>query len=355
MTSKFIIEKCDEFIAINNPNGDSLVFYSVEPGYDSCSSLDFTLLTPSNYKINFYPMVKDQSQYFFVSIIDDTKIIFKAKINFQMIVDEIPKPYINELTDGFLNSITINEIHDSSGIKKYGGKVIFKGFFLLNNIKYSSNFGFEYIIKPEIGSTYLIKMDELLIELQTSQTNDLGIFNIVNKKLNDSNLNVFIEVQTNKLGLDLSEMYCMINSNKYYPNGYPQKYRGKCVGFIQQNTEIKPTYYSFKPNLQKVLKLEGNVLYDQTKNINNKYNTNLNDCEFYSSILVYSTLRYIFAGLSNNSIFSIKWLYSNNYYRFLKNLENSEFSEAVTLFTEPQKNFDFTTYNKYYKKCKCKK
>ena len=36
--------------------------------------------------------------------------------------------------------------------------------------------------------------------------------------------------------------------------------------------------------------------------------------------IVISLKRYMLAGLSNNSVFSCKWLYSNNYNKFLRNL-----------------------------------
>ena len=212
---------------------------------------------------------------------------------------------------------------------------------------------------------YLVENLKLTINLKGNnsiQTNpnstNSSLLNSINNKLKDNNLNVFMEFQTDKKGLNLGEMYCQIDSDKKYPNGYPQKYIGTCVGYkIPKNTAIKNTFYSFKPNLQKVLKLSGKVLYEQTKNINNKYNTGLNDCQFYYNILSYSTLRYMCGGLSNCSVFSTKWLCSNNYDKFLINLENSEFSEAVSLFTEPQPefDFDFSNYKKYYRKCKCRK
>lgn len=59
----------------------------------------------------------------------------------------------------------------------------------------------------------------------------------------------------------------------------------------------------------------------------------------------------MFAGLSNNSVFSCTWLCANNYKKFLRNLENSEFSAAVPLFTEPQPGFDFSNYNQYFRSC----
>lgn len=230
---------------------------------------------------------------------------------------------------------------------------------IINKVSYKFKFTYECIISPNVSQFYFnFRNIKLLIDTQGSSnpitTNGTTLLNIINKKLLDSEVNVFIQVQTDMLGLELGEMYCRLDADEIYPNSYPQEHIGECVGYkIPTDSKIKNTFYSFKPNLKKVLKLEGNVLYQQTKNINDEYDTGLNDCEFYLNILVYSTLRYIFAGLSNNSVFSIKWLYSNNYEKFLRNLEESEFSAAVALFTEPQDEFDFSNYNIYYRKCNC--
>jgi len=46
----------------------------------------------------------------------------------------------------------------------------------------------------------------------------------INKKLIDNNVTVFIDTQTDKLGLNLGEMYCRLISDRFFPNGYSQKY-----------------------------------------------------------------------------------------------------------------------------------
>ena len=156
-------------------------------------------------------------------------------------------------------------------------------------------------------------------------------------------------------------MFSNLTSDHSYPNGFPKKLIGYCKNLPTTNTTGIDTFYSFKPKLSKVLKLEGENLLDQTNKINKKYNNiSIKDykknCIFFDSILAYTTLRYMLAGLSNGSIFSCKWLYSNNYNKFLRNLENpenSDFSDFVKLFKEPnpQLGFDFTDYNKYFRSC----
>lgn len=237
---------------------------------------------------------------------------------------------------------------------------------IIDKFSYDCEFSYQCLINPnaEYKFSYNATNLKLKVNLQSnnnldeSTPNNSSLLKSINKKLRENNVILNINFKTDEFGLNLGEMFCRLDSNKIFPNGYPKKYIGRCVDYqIPTNSKIKTTLYSFKPNIQKVLKLSGNVLYQQTKNINDKYETGLNDCQFYYNILGYSTLRYIFAGLSNNSVFSLKWLCSNNYQKFLINLGNSEFSEAVPLFTEPQPefDFDFSNYNRYYRKCKCQK
>ena len=239
--------------------------------------------------------------------------------------------------------------------------ITIKNNILIDKNTYAAVFSYECLISPELSTNqnFNVRNIKLVISLQGNQnppTNTTNLIQSINKKLADDNVSVYIETQTDKLGLNLGEMYCSLTSDHFFPNGYPQKYIGTCIGYKAQVNEIKNTFYSFKPNLRKVLKCHGDTLFEQTKNINNKYNANLTDCQFYYNILAYSTLRYIFAGLSNNSVFSLRWLCSSNYEQFLINLANSEFSAAVPLFTKPQPEygFDFSNYNRYYRSCNCK-
>lgn len=179
--------------------------------------------------------------------------------------------------------------------------------------------------------------------------------NVINENLNivfnnkkDINLKVELFCQTDNFVLNLSELGGIVTANKSYPNGYPKKLIGKCKNVT--NIEIQ-TFYSYKPSLYKILKGEGNTLFAQIKDINSIYNTGLTDCEFYALILAYCSFRYMLAGLSNDGDLSCKWLYSNNYEKFLRRLQRSEFSAALVIFTEPQECFDFTKFNKYFKSC----
>jgi len=283
----------------------------------------------------------------------DTQIL-GATGNFSSDTNEIYLTNFFGNSLGSANPITPPNVGDISKLITITNKII------IDKVIYDCEFNYECIITPkETKFYYNIRNIKLLINLQGNkglQNNGASLLKSINKKLKNNNVTVFIDVETDIKGLNLGEMYCRLDSDKFFPNGYPQKYIGRCVDYeIPKNSLIKHTFYSFKPKLKKVLKLDGNVLYQQTKNINDKYKSGLNDCQFYFNILAYSTLRYIFAGLSNNSKFSIKWLYSNNYNKFLLNLQNSEFSAAVPLFTKPQPEFDFSNYNRYYRECKCKK
>ena len=179
------------------------------------------------------------------------------------------------------------------------------------------------------------------------------------KMKSNNNTDVQILYTTDESGTNLGEMFSIVTSNISYPNGLSKKLIGYCKKLPTTNTTEIDTFYSFRPKLSKVLKLTGDSLLDQTNNINLKYNFVTIDqvkenCKFFGNILGYSTLRYMLAGLSNNSIFSCKWLYSNNYKKFLRNLENSEFSYFVRIFTEYPNGYgidDFTDYNKYFRSC----
>ena len=171
------------------------------------------------------------------------------------------------------------------------------------------------------------------------------------KQENDVNLRVELFAQTDNFGLNLGELGGIVTADQSYPNGYPKELVGECDN-AQQVTNIGvQTLYSFRPKLNTVLKGTGNTLFAQTNDVNSMYNTSLSDCEFYLNIIVYSTYRYMLAGLSSNGKFSTKWLYANNYDKFLRNLRNSEFSAATVIFTEPQECFNFTNFNRYFINC----
>jgi hypothetical protein len=174
-----------------------------------------------------------------------------------------------------------------------------------------------------------------------------------NNKKCDNNITTIVElgVQTDLLGLNLGEMVGILTSDHSYPNGYPKELIGYCEDINVDDTNVVQTFYSFSPNVSKVLKEKGDTLLAQTNNINKSFDTGLSNCDFYVNILAYCTFRYMLAGLSNDSVFSAKWLCANHYEQFLINLENSEFSDAVVIFTEPQENFDFTNFNRYFKSC----
>jgi len=199
-----------------------------------------------------------------------------------------------------------------------------------------------------------ITWTELKDPLQADVPTTCSTINDQLKKIlqqNDINLRVELSAQTDRFGLNLGELRGIVTATESYPNGYPKELVGICDN-IQTVTDIGvQTLYSFKPKLNKVLKGSGDTLFAQTNDINSMFITGLTDCQFYINIIAYCTYRYMLAGLSNNGDFSCKWLYANNYQKFLRNLRNSEFSAAIVIFTEPQKCFDFTNFNQYFINC----
>jgi hypothetical protein len=211
---------------------------------------------------------------------------------------------------------------------------------------------FQFLIN-DFTNLNTIQWTTLGDSLKTNAPTTCNIVNSSLKKLLEQNtLSVELFCQTDKYGLNLGELGGIVDDNKSHPNGYPKELIGTCDKFQQVTNLGVQTFYSFRPKLNKVLKGNGNTLFAQTNDINSMFNTGLTDCEFYLNILAYSTYRYMLAGLSNNGDFSCKWLYANNYDKFLRNLKNSEFSAAIVIFTEPQPcGSDFTNFNRYFINC----
>jgi len=99
---------------------------------------------------------------------------------------------------------------------------------IIDKVIYNSEFSYECIITPnELKFYYNIRNIKLTINLQAndnSQINKMTLLKSINKKLIDNNVTVFIDTQTDKLGLNLGEMYCRLISDRFFPNGYSQKY-----------------------------------------------------------------------------------------------------------------------------------
>lgn len=204
--------------------------------------------------------------------------------------------------------------------------------------------------------TDLNTFDFLSVGIPNQETSTKSFNRFFNNNIDNLMLNIY--VQTDRLGLNLGEMIAIVTSDVEYPNGYPKKLIGNCkdldITFSKENIE---TFYSKRPNIKKVLICCGDSLLEQTNKINSIYHKRKANCEFFGEILIYCAIRYMLGGLINGSIFSCKWLYANNYKKFIYDLENSEFSEFVTLFTQPQPEYgvDFRDFNKYFKSCPCKK
>lgn len=269
-------------------------------------------------------------------------------LNFEIIYNNLPiTGFLNINYDG-----TIQSYHSEILLGYIPTPLSFSGF----TPDYEFNLSFKLEDYKDFTSFKEARVDVLL--QQEEAMKGAPMLRNINKFLTQTNNNTQIQIyyQTDNLKVNLGEMITKLTSDHSYPNGFPKKLIGYCNNLPTTNTNGIDTFYSFKPKLSKVLKLEGENLLDQTNNINKKYSSITIDqvdknCIFFRNILAYSTLRYMFAGLSNNSVFSCKWLYANNYSKFLRNLENSEFSAAVPLFTEPQPGFYFSNYNQYYRSC----
>ena len=160
---------------------------------------------------------------------------------------------------------------------------------------------------------------------------------------------MFIQYSTNKLGLDLSEILCVIESNKKlceYENM-------EIIEKLYDHSFGDKKFYNFSLNIGKMINGKGDSLLEKIDNIASLEGKNT--LELFGKVCEYATLRYIFAGLSDNYKFSKKHLYANNYKNFLYKLENSDFSIMVPTFTQASDNEDFSEYNKYFKSCNCKK
>ena len=202
--------------------------------------------------------------------------------------------------------------------------------------------------------------------ISTAEIRGIGYYVIPSKSLlvgsnincgnfsNNDNLKLEINAKTDAQGLNLIEISATVTADKKYPNGINDELIGYCQNLPKQNTDFIQTLYSFNPNLSKVLKLCGDNLLDQTNNINKEFNNvditeNEKNCQFFLNIVSYSAIRYYLGGLSSNGDFSLKWLYANNYHKFLRNLANSDFKDGIVIFTDPC--YGFVDFNKYFRSC----
>jgi len=208
---------------------------------------------------------------------------------------------------------------------------------------------FTDIFKFEVNVYQDLQKNVLAEDANTNSSSQNERIKNLLKKINNNDLSVYIDVQTDGFGLNLGEFTAIVNATKTYPGGYPKELIGKCYNIVISpiNADgLIQTLYSKTPNLSKVLKGNGNTLLAQTDSINENYDTGLSDCDFYDSILIYSALKYMFAGLSSGK-FSVDWLYSKNNKKFIESMKNSDFSEFLILFTDPI--FGFVGYKNYFK------
>ena len=170
-------------------------------------------------------------------------------------------------------------------------------------------------------------------------------------------------VRSDEWGNQLAGMSARVISTRNYSKcSYPSKYVGIPSGI--KYPPIPPGYYqslfAFTPDLQSVVrggkckvvecdtccdgeKQRGYTLYEQCVNIND---TTLNIDDFFISILIYSTSRFILSGLMFG-YFQVKWLKQKYTDRFIASLAtNCEFSQYLKYFVDPQ--YGYVGYEKYF-------
>jgi hypothetical protein len=290
------------------------------------------------------------NKYTWILTLDDTRNRLTFEVKYRNTVGTGTIVYVSEENKYYTDNVSTNTQIDLIRTSPFDLDGFVKADPL--NAYFNSFLFFIKIDNPRDLTTFREASLISYLQISTGTNLEMPIINSVNRlmaKLIDETI-VELIAQTDQFGLNLGEMTAILTSDHSYSNGYPKKLIGYCLDINNNNNpNIVQTFYSFRPKLSKVLKGEGTTLLAQTNNINCLYDTDLTNCDFYLNILAYCTLRYMLAGLSNNSLFSLKWLYANYYEQFLINLKNSEFSAAVVLFTEPQGNFDFTNFNRYFK------
>jgi len=284
------------------------------------------------------------------SLIDtrSNELIVSAVILYALSNEGTYEQVVQDITNNWTGNIdpSTTQLTPEGSLKliSFSKDILYFDFKVENDVFKIKNIGYYIVLEKEItnNSTNLSSV--------FSYNNNSCIF-----KSKNNTLILQIYTNTDSWGLNIQQMSGIVTANKKYPNGYPDELIGYCNNLPNQRLNEIQTLYNFNPNIRKVLKLDGETLLNQTININKKYN-NINDkpqnCDFFIKIITYSSLRYYLGGLSDNGNFSCKWLYANNYKKFLINLKNSEFNEALIIFTDPA--FGFVDFNKYFRNCKCK-
>lgn len=291
---------------------------------------------PSTWDI-FATLMPDQSvQLEFRNNADNTSIVATVGYNSQS------ASYYTSITDDGTSSVRIVD-----GVLEFHAIVPDKNF--------ETHINFSPDLSILLNSNVDIALQVSEPAMNTNTAININSPETLNRQLNNIIRNescpiVNMQFQTDLFGCNLGEMACIVNGSKFYPHGYPQELIGKCQNVTSSpNPSIDGVYqtlFSARPDLQKVLQLNGVTLLEQTTLINQKYNAEPSDCNFFYRILSYSTIKYFFSGLVRGT-YDDKWLLQIYNESFLEKLHNSEFHCFEQIFTDPQ--YGFVGLDKYFR------
>jgi len=171
--------------------------------------------------------------------------------------------------------------------------------------------------------------------LNYKQTINIPILDIVGQTLID--------------GSDIGQMIFTIKDQFQYYNEIPVKFN-KCGTYDIDPSELKITIFEKScPKIVSVVIGNEKTWYDKTEAIflrlnQEKIGTDFGD--FRRRMLFYAMLKYILSRILYG-IFNINFLLRKYDEKFIKDLKNSRFCEASSLFTDP--NSIIFGYNKYFK------
>ena len=171
--------------------------------------------------------------------------------------------------------------------------------------------------------------------LNYKQTINIPILDIVGQTLID--------------GSDIGQMIFTIKDQFQYYNEIPAKFN-KCGTYNIDLSQLKITIFEKScPKIVSVVIGDEKTWYNKTEAIflrlgSEKIGANFGD--FRSRMLFYAMLKYILSRILYGK-FNVNYLLRKYDEKFLKDLKNSRFCEASSLFTDP--NSIIFGYNKYFK------
>lgn len=171
---------------------------------------------------------------------------------------------------------------------------------------------------------------------------------LINPECNNVRVpNVFFTAQTTIDGTDVGEADFTICDEYTYYNTNPLPPMDRCaVNYICSNQLKQTKFRQCCPFMVSVVKGDGTTLMDKVFNIYDKFQIQIGFWNFYNNIVLYGMLKYVLSRILYGD-FNIDYLLGKYDEKFLIDLGNSRFCEAITVFE------DCTSaiygYSKYFK------